>query len=191
MPSRYRKSLSRRIDVVVPDGVGHRHVRVDLDVHVLPRSGVFRPGNRGEREACAFAVELLGPDHRLVQPVVSVEQQVLRGGRIDEHHHPMRVDLAVPEHPAEVDLAGHALAQGVEIGVLAVVRLVRLEAGEAQPLENARVALDLDVHDVPDARPEGGVLGHRGCRTSSRRVVASARRPWLAGRRRPRSLPTH
>jgi hypothetical protein len=98
---------------------------------------------------------------RLLQAVVSVQQQIPGGGRIDEHHHPMGVDLAVPECPAEIDLAGHALAQGVEICVLAVVRLVCLEAGESQALENRRVAVDVDVQHVPDLGPESSVLGHQ------------------------------
>ena len=88
--------------------------------------------------------------HRLLEAVVAVQEQVLGDGRIDEHHQAMGVDLAVPERPAEVDLAGHALAQRVEVGVLAVVRLVRLEAREAQALENGWVAVDVDVQHVPD-----------------------------------------
>ena len=176
--------------VVVPDGVGHRHVGVDLDVDVLPRTRVLRPGDRGEREARALAVELLCPHLGLLEAVVSVQQQIPGGFRIDEHHHPVAVDLAVPEDPAEVDLAGHALAQGVQVGVLAVVRLIRLEAGEAQALQNARVAVDFDVHARSRPGPRRRCARPSGRRTSHRRGAASTRRPGPTGDPRRPSWPS-
>ncbi len=49
-------------------------------------------------------------------------------------------------------------AQRVEIGVLAVIRLVGLEVGEAQALQHVRVAVNLNVENVPYSFPKGRVF---------------------------------
>ena len=141
-------------------------------------------GNRAPSQSSCLARSM-----RLRQVAMAVEQQLLGRRRIDKHHQAVAVDFAVPEHPPEVHLAGHPLAQRVEVGVLAVIGLVGLEAGEAQALQHVRVAVDLDVQNVPHFFPEGRVFRQRAV-VGDGGILPGERLPGRGsrGRRHPPAL---
>ena len=155
-----KRLVVRQVDIM-PDAVGYRRARLQLQAGVLPERAGFVAVERRNRVTCALAVQHFCAFQRHRQRVVAEKKERFRGFRVREEVERQAAGFRVPECVAVVRLARQAFRANVVAHTAAVVGLRELKGAEANPLlfrcDGFRHAfifrLNADVGRVPVSIP--------------------------------------
>ena len=128
-----KRLVVRQVDIM-PDAVGYRRARLQLQAGVLPERAGFVAVERRNRVTCALAVQHFCAFQRHRQRVVAEKKERFRGFRVREEVERQAAGFRVPECVAVVRLARQAFRANVVAHTAAVVGLRELKGAEANPL---------------------------------------------------------